>query len=204
MLATCFQGICCSTTNCHIISNLDQDQSFTKYSSHRDNAKVLGMLVVLPALQDFDVLFNSLISAPISLYSFYLFFLVVRTFIPALSLTLALLSPLLNVLVLRLYRTLILHWHFSVMLATGDHLLPLPLFSTLSPDEKSEFCFRHNFFRVISKRSAPHDSLISPDLVRIQRFVDYRESNQVNHSVFVWYCCWKSYVWQEKRVSCFT
>jgi hypothetical protein len=96
---------------------------------------------------------------------------------------------------------LTLHWHFSVMLAFDHYLLPLPLFSTLSPDEKSEFGFRHNFFRFISKRRGRRESLISPDLVRIQRFVDYCESNQVNHGVLVWYYCWESYVWQGKRVS---
>jgi hypothetical protein len=153
-----------------------------------------GMLIVLPTLQNFDVLFSSLISSPISFHSFYLFLVVVRTFIPALSLTLALISPLLNVLVLLLYRKLILHCQFSVMLAIGDHLLPLSLFSTLSPDEKSEFDFRHNSFRLFSKRSGWRETLIWPDLVRIQRFVDYRESNQVNHGVLVWCYCWKSYV----------
>jgi hypothetical protein len=90
------------------------------------------------------------------------------------------------------------------MLAIGDHLLSLHLFSTLSPDEKSEFDFRHNSFRFISKRSGRRESLISPDLVRIQRFVDYRESNQANQGVLVWCYCWKSYVWQGKRVSCRT
>jgi hypothetical protein len=62
------------------------------------------------------------------------------------------------------------------MLAVGDHRLPLLLFSTLSPDEKSEFGFRHHFFHFISKRSSRREYFISPDLVRIQRFVDYRES----------------------------
>jgi hypothetical protein len=116
------------------------------------------VLIVLPTIQDFDVLFNSLISSPISFYSFYSFFSVVKTFILALSLTLALISPLLSVLVLRPYRTLTVHRHFSVMLALGDHLLPLRLFSTLSLDEKSEFGFRNNFFRFISECSGRRES----------------------------------------------
>jgi hypothetical protein len=76
---------------------------------------------------------------------------------------LALISPLLNALIRRLYRTFTLHGHFSVILGIGDHLLPLHLFSTLSPDEKSEFGFRHNFFRFISKRSRRRENLISPE-----------------------------------------
>jgi hypothetical protein len=84
-----------------------------------------------------------------------------------------------------LYRPSTLHSHFSVILALGDHLLPVLLFSTLSPDEKSEFRFLYNSFRLISKRSSQRESLISPDLVRIQRFVDYCELNQVKHGVLV-------------------
>jgi hypothetical protein len=76
-----------------------------------------------------------------------------------------------------------MHRHFSVILALGDYLLPLPIFSTLSPDEKSEFGFRHNFFCFISKPCGQRESLLSPDFVQIQRFVDYPESNQVNHGV---------------------
>jgi hypothetical protein len=69
------------------------------------------------------------------------------------------------------------------MIAIGGHFLPLLVVSTLSPDEKPEFDFRHHFFRFISKRSGRRENLISPDLVRIQTFVNYRESNQVNQGV---------------------
>jgi hypothetical protein len=81
---------------------------------------------------------------------------------------------------------------------------PLALFSTLSSGEKPEFHFRCNSFCFISKRNGRRESLSSPDLVRIQRFVDYRDSNQVNHGVVIWCYCWKSYVWPGKRVSCVT
>jgi hypothetical protein len=86
----------------------------------------LDVLIVLPTLQDFDVIFDSLISPPISFLSVYLFFTIVKAFVPALSFTLVLISLLLSVLVLRLSRLLASHPHFSVKLAVDDHLLSLP------------------------------------------------------------------------------
>jgi hypothetical protein len=75
-----------------------------------------------------------------------------------------------------------------------DRFLPLRVFSALSLDEQSEFRMLFDSFRLPARRRGPREALLSVDLARIQTFVDFRPSNQMNRGFLVGYYAWKSFI----------